>query len=124
MDKGVEAVADAILGVDAVRITVGGREYDLFPPTIAKIAGAGRHLANVPIGGGVLEMLAALPEAAEALSWFIAGDASLSPDLVLGTVAEITDGLRRAVEMIGMGNFQMLSALSKSVRTLIANTKS
>ena len=124
MDNGVKLVSSAILGIDCETIMVGGQPYVIHPPTIARIAGAGLHMANIPDSGSVKEMLDVLPDACKALSWFINGDESLAEELSKGNVREIVEGLEKAISLIGIENFQKLSVLSKSVRTLIANTKS
>lgn len=116
-------MSSAVLGMDCETIIVGGEVYSLFPPTIRRIAGAGLHLAAIPENGKVREMIGSMEEATKALSWFIRGDESLCDALSDGTAKEIVEGLEVAIKLIGMENFPKLSALSKSVRTLIANTK-
>lgn len=123
MDEGVRLVSSAVLGIDCETIMVGGEVYSLFPPTIRRIAGAGLHLASIPENGMVGEMINKIEDATKALSWFIKGDESLYEALSEGTAREIIDGLEVAIRLIGMENFPKLSALSKSVRTLIASTR-
>lgn len=123
VDEGVRLVSSALLGIDCESIMVGGRPYVIFPPTIERIAGAGLHLAAIPDVARVEDMLRVLPEAVKALSWFIAGDESLVEELSEGTAREVVEGLRVAIDLIGIENFQTLSALSRSVRRLIADTR-
>lgn len=108
-------------------MVVGGKPYFIKPPTIRKIAGAGYALGELGAENGnfgdILKAMQDTEKAAEALSWFIKGDESLTEELKEGTLEEVTDALAVAVSMLGIEDFQKLSGLSRSVRRLIANPK-
>lgn len=126
-NKGADLVSAAVLGKESKTIVVAGKPYFLKPPNIKKIAGAGYALSDFGSESGtfgdILKAMQDTEKAAKALSWFIAGDESLTDDLKEGTVAEITNGIAEAVNMLGIEDFQRLSDLSRSVRRLIANPK-
>ena len=117
----------AILGKESKTVVIAGRPYFLKPPTIKKIAGAGYALGEFGAENGnfgdVLKAMRDTEKAARALSWFIAGDESLTEDLKDGTLEEVTNALAEAVSMLGIEDFRKLSDLSRSVRRLIANPK-
>lgn len=124
---GADLVGNAILGREARTVIVAGRPYFIKPPTIRKIAGAAVALGD--FGGqtgtfeDILKAMRDTERAAAALSWFICGDESLADELREGTLAEVTQGLSAAIEMLGIEDFLRLSDLSRSVRRLIANPK-
>lgn len=124
---GADIVANAILGKEARTVLVAGKPYFIKPPTIKKIAGAGRILGSFSSECNtiqeVIDNMADAESAARALSWFIAGDESLTNDLCEGTLTEVTEGLSAAVSLLGIQDFLRLSDLSRSVRHLIANPK-
>jgi len=126
-NKGADLVSAAILGKESKTIIVGGKPYFLKPPTIRKIAGAGHALSDYGSHegtfGDVLKAMTDTRKAAEALSWFIKGDDTLTEKLMEGTLAEVADGLATAMGMLGIEDFLKLSDLSRSVRRLIANPK-
>ena len=123
---GVKLVSSTLLGVDCENIIVGGKVYVLFPPTIKKIAGAGYYLSNLGEGKTATEVLSSMKDmgsAVKALSWLIQGDLGLVEELSEGTLAEVVEGLQKAIELIGIGNFIKLSGLVRNVRSLIATTR-
>ena len=119
-------VSGAILGLDVVAITVGGKRYEVRPPTIYKIAGASYYLSGIGEGRTIREVIMSInkaPDAARALSCLIAGDTSLYEELSRGTFNEIVDGLDAAYSLISAENFIKLSALAKSAANLTAKQK-
>lgn len=127
MNKGADLVGAAILGKESRTVVVAGKPYFLKPPTIKKIAGAGYALGEYGAENGsfgdILKAMQDTEKAAKALSWFIAGDESLTDELREGTLEEVTNALADAVSMLGIEDFRRLSDLSRSVRRLIANPK-
>ena len=128
MDKGARVVSSAVLGLDMETVIVNGLAYVVFPPTIKKICGAAYWLSKLTPDGkdsfkDLLEAMKDMDSASKALSWFINGDESLADALSEGTVAEVADGLEKSLSLIGTSNFMRLSALSRSVCRLTANTK-
>lgn len=122
----VKLISSAVLGIDCETVLVGGRTYVIFPPTVERIAGAGRFLSDLGEGRTVAEVLGTMQRmdaACRALSWFIQGDEGLWSELSGGTLEEVTDALSVAVGMIGIQNFPRLSALVRSVRSLIATAR-
>ena len=125
MEKGADLVSKAILGLESQTIVVNGKPYFLKPPTIKRVAGAALCLSSFD-GESFTDMLSMMKDiegAAKALSWFVVGDESLAEELSNGTLAEVVEGLTKAISMLGIEDFQKLSGLSKSVRRLIANQK-
>lgn len=128
-NKGADLVGAAILGTDSKTVIVNGKPYFIKPPTIRKIAGAGMALGGLDTSGSgtfadFLNMMCDTESAAKALSWFIKGDETLTEELKDGKLSEIVNGISAAVSMLDIEDFQKLSALSRSVRRLIANPKS
>ena len=125
MEKGADLVSKAILGIESRTILVGGKAYFIKPPTIRRIAGAALALKGFDgeSFADILSMMQDIEGAAKALSWFLAGDESLTEELSNGTLTEVTEGLAAAISMLGIEDFQKLSGLSRSVRRLIANQK-
>ena len=123
--KGADLVADAILGSEFKTIVVGGEPYFVKPPTIRKIAGLGRALAGCEGDTiqNILDMLTNAEKAAEGLSYLLNGDETLTDKFLDAPLHEVVDGIATGMSMVGIEDFQKLSALSKSVRKLIANQK-
>ena len=129
MNKGADLVGAAILGTESKTVVVNGKPYFIKPPTVKRIAGAGMAMSGLDEEGNgtfadFLRVMRDTEKAARALSWFIQGDESLAGELGEGTLSELVDGISAAVSMLGVEDFQKLSALSRSVRRLIANPKS
>lgn len=119
-------IADALLLEGKVSVFIGGKEYKIPPPTIERIAGAGRHLASLKPCSSFMDIIQTMPEleaACKALSWFIQGDENLHKTLQKGTLAEIIGALTAAVSLMGIENFPKLSALARNVQSLIAITR-
>lgn len=123
--KGADLVADAILGAEFRTIVVGGKPYFVKPPTIRKIAGVGRALSGCDGDSikNILDTLTNSERAAEALSYLLEGNNSLYETFLDAPLGEVVDGIAVGMGMVGIEDFQKLSALSKSVRKLIANQK-
>ena len=126
MNKGAKHVADALLGLDFRTVVVAGKAYTMRPPTIERLAGAISHLAEVKEAQTLREVLLSLGDMgrlASALSWFIAGDESLSAELAKGTPDEVTDALEAAASMIEIKVFLKAASLARSVGLLAATPK-
>lgn len=127
MGKASKIISAAVLGLDGSTVSVGGKAYHVPAPTIARIAGAAYWLDGIGDGSTVREAISAVNDSdrlAKALSWFIAGDESLSAELQAGTFDEVLDGLETAYSMITAQNFTRLSTLARSVAGLTAKPKS
>lgn len=126
MGKASKTVSAAILGLDGKTVEVAGAAYYIPPPTIYRITGAAFHLSDIGDGSTVKEVIGSINDSqrlAKALSWFIAGDESLSGALSGGTFDEIVSGLDKAYSMISAQNFMRLSDLARSVANLTAKPK-
>ena len=123
--NGVDLVADAILNTESRTIVVNGEPYFVKPPTIRKIAGLGRALSGCEGDSiqSILDTLTNTEKAAEGLSFLLAGDKSLYETFLDAPPSEVINGIAVGLSMVGIEDFQKLSALSKSVRKLIANQK-
>ena len=119
-------VSSALLGIDCESIVVAGKCYVIHPPTIKRITGAFHYLSDFDVGNTIADVIRSLSKldvASKALSWLIRGDDGLAEELSEGTVEEIANGLEKAFSLLSVENFIRLSALTKSVATLIAKPK-
>lgn len=128
MDKGAKIVSSAVLGLDMETVLVAGEVYVVTPPTIARICGAAYWLADLRGEGkdtlsDLLACMRDIDKAAKALSWFVAGDETLYGKFREARLQEVVEGIAVCLGMVSTANFMMLSALSRSVCGLTANTK-
>ena len=125
MGRGADLVANAILNTEARTVVVGGKPYFIKPPTIRKIAGLGRALSGCDgeTMKSIVDCLQNAEKAAEGLSWLLTGDDSMKETFLDAPLGEVVNGIAAGLEMVGIEDFQKLSALSKSVQKLIANQK-
>jgi hypothetical protein len=124
--KAAKIVNGAILGMDYKTVTVNGKVYVIYPPTIKKLAGAGYYLSNINDGVTLKDVISSLGDmemAAHALSWLIQGDDSLFDEFINGTFEEIVDALETAYSLISTQSFLKLSGLAKNVVNLTAKQK-
>lgn len=121
----VELVSSALLGIDHEAVFIGGKVYHISPPTIRRFVGAVRYLKGGE-GESIREVVLSmdLEGAAKALSWLVEGNESLYEAFMDAPVDEVLDGVIRGLSMIDPGNFMRLSALQRSVRSLIARPRS
>lgn len=120
-------VSSAIIGADAENIIVGGKAYFVSPPTIRKLAGAGFYLSNLAPTeetnvADILKLLGT-DNAAHALSWFVAGDESLTETFLDAPFSDVVGGLVIVYSLISTENFLKLSTLARNVSGLIARQK-
>ncbi len=123
MNKAAKLVSSSILNLDVKVVFIGGKRYMIPPPTIHRIAGAAYYLSELGSGETLKDLLLTINNSnnlAKALSWFIAGNTSLSRTLSKGTFEEIVNALDVAYSMISAQSFMKLSALAKSVASLTA----
>lgn len=119
-------VSSALLGRDGVKITVGGKEYEILPPTIKRMVGAGYYLSdfgNETSTKDIMQTLSEYGKLTKALSWYIQGDESLAEELSAGTLEEVVNGLETAFRQIGLENFTRLLTLVRSVKRAIAKQR-
>lgn len=123
MSKASKLIIDTLLNEDAITVVINGHSYYIEPPTIMKIAKAAKYLdalegeRNIK---DIIDTMRSLGNACKALSVFITGDESLEEELTKGTLPEITNGLKAAVNLISIKDFIELSTLAKSVARMIA----
>lgn len=124
--KAAKIVNGAILGMDYKTVTVNGKVYVIYPPTIKKLAGAGYYLSNINDGVTLKDVISSLGDmemAAHALSWLMQGNDSLFDEFINGTFEEIVDALETAYSLISTQSFLKLSGLAKNVVNLTAKQK-
>lgn len=121
----VEMISSALLGIDQEAVFIGGKVYHIYPPTIRRLVGAVRYLK-----GGEGETIKAvvlsmdMEGVVKALSWLIRGDESLYDTFLDAPAGEVMEGLVKGLSLVDPGNFMRLSALQRSVRSLIAKPRS
>lgn len=129
MNKAVELVAKAVLGMEDMQVIVGGKTYRISPPTIRTIASVGNALSSLDVDKdteSVLDVFMNLKEigqAAEALSYLIEGNDSLTERFKDCPMTEVVGALCQGFEMIDVRNFTALLGLTKSVQSLIATPR-
>lgn len=119
-------VTGAIVGLDFKTILVNGKAYAVFPPTIARIAGATYYLSDLGKADTLNEVLKTLSEAekgAKALSWLVKGDESLSEEFIQASFEDVVNGLEIALSLISAESFIKLSTLARSVLGLTAKQR-
>ena len=121
---GVQLVSSAILGIDFEPVMIGGKVYQIYPPTIRKFVGAVSCLKETK-GESFLEIIMGmdLVDSCRALSWFIKGDESLKDVFLDCPLSEVQEGLIKAFGLVDPQNFIRLSALQRNVRRLIARQR-
>ena len=118
--------AEALIGADAVNVTVGGKDYRVSPPTIKRIVGAGMFLSDIGDKKNIKDIsqeFGKYGNLTKALSWFVQGDECLADELESGTLEEVLNGIEVAIQLIDVRNFIKLSTLVKNVKMLIAKQR-
>ena len=126
MNNGAKAVADAVTGLDFRTFLAGGKAYMLYPPTIERLCGAISHLSRVKDAETVKDVLLSLgdmDEYSKALSWFVAGDETLSGEFAKCSLEEVVNALDMAIGMISVEVFLKAVSLARSVSLLAARPK-
>lgn len=121
----VETITKDLLG-KAQKVTLGGVEYEMRPPTIRTLCGAGYHLTKIGDIANLSDLFEALPhlnDACAALSWFLQEDDKLTDVLMDCKPSEVVSALVSAISMLDIKGFMMLSDLARNVRSLIADTR-
>lgn len=126
MNKGAKLIADEISGLNFKICVINSKQYIIYPPCIARIAGACSSLVGFTEGDSIAAVLRSMKNVkvlAEGLSWFIKGDTSLAKELELGTMDEVVHGLECAFSLIDIRDFMKAVSLSRSVAELTAKPK-
>ena len=126
MSKGSKLVTDAILGESSKTILINGKVYFVPSPTIYRLTGAGKYLADFGDEKTISDIFRSinnLENLCKALSWFICGSSKLSRELSKGTMDEMITALEECYSLLSVENFSKLSALAKNVAGLIARPK-
>ena len=119
-----ELVSTAALGIDQEAVFINGKVYHIYPPTIRRMIGAVRCLRG-GTGETIKDVILSMePEGmAQALSWLIAGNDSLSDTFMDAPVNEVAQAIVVGLDMLDPRNFIRLSALQRNVRSLIAKPR-
>lgn len=107
-------------------VEINSKKYTVYPPTIAVLSGAMPHLSEAKDAEtirGVLLSLEDSDKCAKALSWFIAGDESLFPELSKGTYDEIIDALEKCISMIKAKSLLKAASLIRNISLLVARPR-
>lgn len=129
MSKAAKIISDAIVGNDFRTVIVAGKAYTIYPPTIHRLAGAISCLSEVDIedNATVKQLLLSLKDTpvqcANALSWFIGGDESLSVKLSEGTYDDVVDALCDVFSLVSTEVFLKAVTLARNVASLAAKPK-
>lgn len=128
MSKASKLISDAIIGGDYTLVYVNNKAYPVSPPTIKKLAGAISCISELDFteGGTIKEMLLSAKDCkayAQALSWLVNGDISLSEELCDGTFEEVVDALSSALDLVGINPFLKAASLTRSASLLAASPR-
>ena len=128
MSKASKLVSDAIIGADYILVYVNNKAYPIKPPTIKKMAGAISCISNLDLGdkGTLKEMFLSAKDCkayAQALSWLVKGDLSLSEELQEGTFEEVVDALSSAFDLVGINPFLKAASLTRNASLLAASPR-
>lgn len=128
MSKASRIVSEAIIGSDYEIIYVNNKAYPVKSPTIRCLAGAISCISDIEFKeeGTLKDMLLAAEDCeayAEALSWFIKGDTSLTKELSDGTFEEVVTGLSIAFDLISINPFLKAVSLTRNASLLAASPK-
>lgn len=126
MSKASRLVSSAVLLEDSANVTIAGKEYNIPAPTIHRIAGAAKWLADVE-GGTDFEafigQMKNITSACKALSYFINDNEDLADELMQGTLHEVCVALASAIKLLSVQDFSILSTSARSVARLAANPR-
>ena len=114
MNKGSKIVSASIIGADFVNVTVNGKCYTVFSPTVHKLAGAGMYLSDFGNEQDLKSILRGINNSD--------GD-SLFEELSQGTLDELVDAISEAYSLISVESFTKLSTLARNVSSLVAKQK-
>lgn len=128
MSKASKLISDAIIGADYTLVYVNNKAYPVKPPTIKKMAGAISCISNLDLGGKdtLKEMFLSTKDCkayAQALSWLVKGDLSLSEELQEGTFEEVVDALSSAFDLVGINPFLKAVSLTRNASLLAASPR-
>lgn len=128
MSKASKLVSESIVGGDYILVYVNGKAYPVGPPTIKKLAGAISRISELDFteGGTIKDMLLSAKDCkayAQALSWLVKGDMSLSEELCDGTFEEVVNALSSALDLVGIDPFLKAVSLTRSASLLAASPK-
>lgn len=128
MSKASKLISDAIIGADYTLVYVNNKAYPVKPPTIKKMAGAISCISNLDLGdkGTLQEMFLSAKDSkayAQALSWLVKGDLSLSEELQEGAFEEVVDALSSAFDLVGINPFLKAASLTRSASLLAASPR-
>ncbi|WP_028896682.1 hypothetical protein [Prevotella sp. HUN102] len=128
MSKASKLISDAIIGADYILVYVNNKAYPVKPPTIKKMAGAISCISNLDLEdkGTLKEMFLSAKDCkayAQALSWFVKGDLSLSEELQEGTFEEVVDALSSAFDLVGINPFLKAASLTRNASLLAASPR-
>ena len=119
-------VSSALLGLDVKVVVVHDKRYVIHPPTIARLAGAGYHLADIADAETLQELITGqkdIKSACFALSQLIDGTDSHAEELSHGTPIEVVNALSEAYSLVDVQDFMKLSLLARNVGKMIANQR-
>ena len=128
MSKASKLISDAIIGADYTIVYVNNKAYPVKPPTIHRLAGAISCISDLDLGenGTLKDMLLSAKDCkayANALSWLVQGDLSLSKELQEGTFEEVVDALATALDLVGINPFLKAASLTRNASLLAATPR-
>lgn len=128
MSKAAKLISEAIAGIDGIMVFVNDKGYFVKPPTIHNISGAVSCISKLDIEDkdtlkDIFLSNKDCTEYANALSYMIKGDTSISEELQKGTYEEVIDALSSAFEMISAAPFLRAVSLTRSANLLTAKAK-
>lgn len=128
MSKASKLISGAIIGADYTLVYVNNKAYPVNPPTIRRLAGAIHCVSDLDFDdkGTLKDMFLSAKDCeayAKALSWFVAGDLSLSEEFQEGTFEDVVDALSSALDLVGVNPFLKAASLTRNASLLAASPK-
>lgn len=128
MNEAAKIISNAIIGGSFKTVIVNEKPYTVYAPRIYTMAGAFSCLAELDLkeGASLKDILLSQKDSdkyAEALSWFIKGDASLKDELSKGTYEEVINGLSESFNLISPQVFRNAVNLTRNAAEMTAKAK-
>lgn len=135
MDNGSKIVSDAILGEDLKFITIGGKVYNMKPPSIKVILATIRHLSKVSLKNESYSKISIMAEYPKNTDYIVRGIAvlvlgedgrkakRLAKKFKNGTFDELLVAFQEAIKLMGCESFFAIAQSAKNLNQMAAKPK-